>query len=733
MSFSKVIQKYSICSSVLLLVASVSSGTASSVEVADSNFTRLDEIIVTARKRDESLQDVPDAITAFTSDRIEKSGIETIGDFMSMVPNLQFRDGSQFRSGFFFMTMRGVGNGQAGWAPVTFVVDGVPSTSLDAINSGSLQDIERIEVLRGPQSALYGAGAIAGAINVITVQPSDEYEFKTEANYGKGNDRRISVMSSGPLSDEILYRFSAVRKESDGLIDSVSNGIDLDFEESTQLRGLLKFKPTESLDISVRAEYVDEYNGATYQDKLASRDQSEIFNNQTGARRRVPGTDDRQLFSSSIKIDWDLGGMIFSSITCYSKVDQNLAVGICWDDPNDPAVDTDAAVTGVQVGCFWGPTIGDSAADGEIVDNLFLASDDFNSYTQDLRLTSDGDGRLRWLVGAQFLDRKAENGFDAGIILAPDEDFVNFFPRWDIREDFWWGAYGQLSYDVSEALEVTFAGRYDDNTYENTQYTSREFTTVIQNATASGQLVNTLKEEKSSFQPKIQISYQWSDTNLQTYFTWSEGFRAGFFAGGAYTAPEETTNYELGLKSVLWDGRLIANAAVFHIDYSNQQFTAILDAPPFRNPVTIPESDIDGVELELQWQALDELNLSGSVGYLDSRTIENSRSQIAPEWTINMQADYSYALNDQWRINLHADYRYNDSMFLDVGETSAIESKEFVNARFAIENNHWQVGLWLRNVLDTREATAGLLDLAGGVVRNQNKPRSYGLQIKYTM
>ncbi len=165
---------------VLSAAAALTAGVAWGADAADegqaASSGSLEEITVTARRREENLQSVPDSITAFTAATIVNSGIKTIADLAQLTPSLNFRDGRAFAAGFSTTcACGGIGQGQQGWPGVAFIVDGVPTDSPDALTSGSLEDVERIEVLRGPQSALYGAGAIAGAINIITKRPTDEF------------------------------------------------------------------------------------------------------------------------------------------------------------------------------------------------------------------------------------------------------------------------------------------------------------------------------------------------------------------------------------------------------------------------------------------------------------------------------------------------------------------------------------------------------------------------------
>lgn len=188
----------------------------------------LEEIVVTSRRREESVQDVPDSITVLSAAMLEAAGVKEVGDFVQMTPNITLREA--YRAGVTLITIRGITTGQQGWAPVTYVVDGVPTGSLDAINLGALVGVERIEVLKGPQSALYGAGAIAGAINVITKDPTDEFESEGRVSLGKGRDVQTALSVSGPVvADSVLFRLDGYYRKGDGLLED-QDGDHLDFE-----------------------------------------------------------------------------------------------------------------------------------------------------------------------------------------------------------------------------------------------------------------------------------------------------------------------------------------------------------------------------------------------------------------------------------------------------------------------------------------------------------------------
>lgn len=687
-----------------------------------------EDIVVTARQRQETLQRVPDAITAFTATKIENSGIRKVADFMALTPNLTFRTNESFQNGDIRIAMRGISNGLLGWSSVNVIVDGVPASSLQEIDASALSDIERIEVLRGPQSALYGAGAIAGAINLVTRAPSNAFEGKAMVSYEEGNDLRVAATSSGALiQDKLFVRLNGSLRDSDGLIKSASNGINLDFvrQQTVSLRVIAK--PVDDLQIDLRGAYLHDRSGALYQDKIATADQINSFGGNTRARRDHPGVQKRDLYqlSARVQLDTELGTL--ASVTGYTRLNQRLDNGsICYDDPNDPAVIATPTVPGSD--CMFAPAFGNAAQPGEVIDNVYLSRDRYRTLTQDIRFVSNSDQAVRWVLGASYLRRKRVNGFDAGLTIAPTGAFFNIFPSWDRGNDRWWGAYAQLSIDLASNIELTGALRYDDQRYRNTRYTDSSLTTVLPVFDSQGRLVATQQRNKNSVQPKGQLSFRPTE-KVMTYATVSKGFRAGFFSTGNYTAAEKTINYEIGLKSQALDNALTFNAALFHIDYSNQQLSIGIATPPFLVPVTIPKTRINGAETELTLRAAPGLTLGGSLSYLDSQIAGGGgRPPYAPKWSGTATLDYVHELATDLRLRFHADGRWNGPIFLGQAETQRIPDKTFVNLRLGVEFDRYRITAFARNALNTRQTEIDLFPVAGGFVRARNKPRSLGVE-----
>lgn len=673
----------------------------------------LEELVVVARQRSELIQDVPDSLTVFSVDKIESAGIDDVSDFVRLTPNITYREA--FRAGVTFITIRGITTGQQGWAPVTYVVDGVPAASLDAINQGALTEIERIEVLKGPQSALYGAGAIAGAINVVTKKPTDEFDMGVNLSYASGNDLKAGLSLSGPMSDNVYYRLDGYVRNSDGVIES-TDGDGLDFDEQKGLRGRLIFD-YDNFEIDLRAHLSDIKAGAAFQELLPAGDVGfqllDNFDDSPGIRRGIIGSEDRKFKEASMKLSWEMsGGTTFTSISSYSDLDQGLFGSTSWQKP--PAAG------------FCGPVGGE----GQAPDCFQVLGDDVEAVTQDVRLTSSSDNSFRWIIGASYLDRQVVNllrvgaaGLSStGVVVEGDSPFLN---RIDLRKDRFTGVYGQMNYDLSDNLELTLAGRYDKNDYETTQYTGLDLETPV--PTPAG--VVTQQVQDSSFQPKVQLSYDWSD-DLMTYLTVARGFRTGFFNTGNRAGAENTLNYELGFKSTILGGRGFMNGALFRINYSDQQFSRIIPEPPFLSVNNIPETDINGFELESVIQATDNLGLNFGIGYTDAEVQDGFSAPFTPKLTGNIGLDYSAQFSEQWEWEGRFDYRYQSSQYLERNEQFEIGAKNYLGARLSLLNEHWRFTLFVENLMDERQANE-INNVGFGYIRVPNKPRVIGVSMSY--
>ncbi|HEY8352239.1 MAG TPA: TonB-dependent receptor [Sphingomonadales bacterium] len=658
----------------------------------------LEEILVTSRKREERLQDVPDSIFVLSSLQLEMSNVESLRDFVDLTPNLLVRE--TFRSNETFLTMRGLSSAQGALPPVAFVVDGVQLGSNDFINQ-DLLDIERIEVLRGPQGALYGQGAIAGAINVVTRQPTNEFEGFVKASYGNGDSKRIAGALSAPIVEDRLFaRISGYYKDSDGLIKN-NRGEDIDFLEEGSIRGRILYR-SDVLDIDLRGSYTKGDGSCCIQDRVNLDDNGNLIGvddvTNPGASSNIIGTSDDKLFNTSLKVDVDLGFATVTSITGYAEIRQ--------------AVFGDADMT----------------IDPVTAQDLSFDTDVFN---QELRVSSNSDGRFRWLFGGFYQDRQERQhiriGADTGERFVANPSILH---QRNITNSELWAAFGQVSFDLTDRIELTAALRYDHDDQD-----SRNI--VVSEARARA----TFKE----WQPKAQIAYRWTD-DVMVYASFARGFRPGGFTSTVVFENETTDNYEVGFKTTFLDNRLSINGAFFHIDYSNQQlsFVVFTETEALRGAANIPATDIDGMELEIAARPIDNLTITAGLGVTDTviSTVAPSeffgpdivqligkKSPLVPPFTFNASVTYAHPVADGLDLVFHSDFRRLGGYYFDAANTIYTRTKNFIGGKIALQADNWSVGVWAKNLTDARVATN--VSATGARLRVPNPPRSYGVEATF--
>lgn len=667
----------------------------------DGGVMAIEEIVVTSRKRVENLQDVPEAITAFSERQLELAKVESLRDFVDLTPNLMMRE--TFRSNESFLTLRGLSSAQGGLPPVSFVVDGVQLGSNDFINQDIL-DVERIEVLKGPQGALYGQGAIAGAIVVTTKAPGNEPEFNIKGSYGKGDSYRVAASASTPIvEDKLFLRVSGYYRDRDGLIDNV-RGENIDFSDEGSIRVRVRYEG-DNLSANLRGSYTEGDGNCCQQDRLPRDAHRQILPgvdiddvDNPGPSSDILGTSDTSFRDVSLKLDYDFESFTLTSITGYAEVRQ--------------AVFGDADFAPVPF----------------VKQDLAFNTDVFN---QEVRLASGNDSPWQWILGGFYQDRQERQPVFVGAATpgAPVPAVILDLDN-EINSESW-AVFGQVSYALTEKLEGLVALRYDEDDQD----------TVDKNNPGSF-----AEASFDKLQPKAQLSYQWTN-DILTYFTYSTGFRAGGFTQNTRFDNEETDNFEIGIKGTFLDRRLVVNAAAFHIDYSNQQLSFVVfdNNVAQRGVVNIPSTDIDGLELELQALPLEGLNVSFGVGIADSVVkeiaavdpalgdvsgAEGNRSPFVPSFTFNGSLTYTYPVYDRMNLVLHTDYRRRGNYYFDLNNDLQTATRDFVDGRIALEADNWFIALWGRNLTDSRYATR--VSATGSALRNQNQPRSYGVEAGFS-
>jgi len=629
----------------------------------------IDEIIVTSRYRAEKLSDIPDSITALTIEDIKRYRIERINRVASVTPNLRFSDDQEV--GVSTLVIRGVSqNRGTGQPPVSFRVDGVSATN-NLLTTQDMFDLESVDVLRGPQGALYGRNAIGGAILVSTRQPTVTPEFRLRFRAAEGSDYMLAGSASGPISgDKVLGRFSFRLQDREGqLHNAYLDNVLVDYKKASAFRGKLLFTPSDKLSIDLRAQYVDQDGGSGYfmpgsdfvlplpppnPPIIVDVPEYEIQSNKRG----VSFVKASEL---SAKIDYDLGWATLTSITSFTDVDSG----------NDQDLDQTFV---------------------EAIDILVI--DESQTLAQELRLVSDDDRRMRWVAGVSYFtqDRFRSLGTTfLGTEVPPAAQDLEL-------EDF--AVFGNLSYDISDALELTLAFRWDEETPQDlTQGRSDTF---------------------SEFQPKASLAYQFRE-GLLGYVTVGKGFRAGGFnnvAPGSNFPPgfdkESLISYETGLKGSAYGGRLRSAVSLFFIDYTDMQYF-LFDQTGTQANINVKKSEIAGGELELTAQPTDSFLVNLGLAFTDSEILEYEEvpgvlvpaSEIigrevpgAPIVSVNLALQHTASLSNDMNLVSRIDYEHRGKTYWTLDNLDTQSAYNLTNLSIALEKERWSARLYVNNVFD---------------------------------
>lgn len=653
------------------------------------------EILVTARKRLETLQEVPDSISVIGAEAIERAGVETLQDVATLTPNLVIID--QLRPGIQTVSIRGFTTVQGGKAPFATIIDGVQQPGMEYL-AQNLVDIERIEVVRGPQGTLYGGGAIAGAINVVTKRPTNELTGQLQAGYFEGPGWTGAATVSGPLiEDRLFFRGSIHHVDDDGQIENQATGNAVDQRQDTTLRARLLFTPSDSATFDLNGSYMHGKDGALW---LVPVDNNNFEDYSAKPSTDIDGIDKRDIYSLSLKSDFELGAVTLTSITAYNEANQSLY------------------------------------ADGDFSAEPLRAqlwTTDSRSWSEELRLSnSDSRAPLQWLVGFFYQDYQITDITRFGT-PQPNRGvgIISVTPnRYRSKA---WALFGQASYDFTEALQLTLGLRYDRD-----------------RQTAENPLDNLGVTDRKTFdewQPKISLSYNWTP-DILTYVTYATGFRTGGFNPRSPIAlrvydNEVSQNYELGFKSSFADGRITANGALFHTKFEDQQFffsRATLDGV-HRVIVNIPRTEVNGVEFELTARPTRMFMLRGALGYNDTEIkrfdetalYQGNRTPQVYGLTLSGTAEATLPVSDSTDLIARVDVEHRGDVYWDIANVVRSTPKTFINARLALEMGDWTLAAYARNLTNERTPAAVGADALGPgrSLRSLNDPRRLGVEASF--
>lgn len=675
----------------------------------------LERIEVTARGRVETLQSVPDSITAFSSKDIQAARISSLSDLAALTPNLGALD--NFRPGLTRINIRGLITPQVGDAPLAFVVDGVTAPDIEFINQG-LVDIERIEVMRGAQGALYGRGAIGGAVLITTKRPGDELEGKVNLDIGNGEKRALDAVLTGQLGhlDDAYFRVGGRISRFNGLIDNTFSGTKADGLDEDAAFGQLQFDLFDFTVLTLNAKYANTEAGFAYYQPIEA-DQLNDFSIVTS--QNIMNLDEREVVELSAHLSqmYDLGELEVILASSRSS-DQHFYDG---DYTADPTV----------------------IFDGDFLLRAPFASagkNDVDAWTVETRFTAEPVDKFRWSLSAFYQDKERDNQIDflddiPGDVQKKRADFSDsdvYLTIADINSSQAWAVAGQANIDVTSKLELTLALRYDSDSRESYDPFNAEETFA--------------KKRFDQWQPKVSLAYQLSNEQL-IYAGYSKGFRSGGFNEPAPDISrtfdkELSDSYELGMKDSYWSGAVSLNASVFYIEQANAQITQFnVDTLTLEN-LGIDEVEIKGAEVEVNYAISSSLSTRVGFGIVDSEIIEfdsfptlEGLSQVwVSDYNASAALNYSGEIGENWLLDSHIGISLIGPRYYNIDAPELkTGSAAFVNANVRLTCDDWHFQLYADNLFDKRMAEDVFL-LGDGVsefVRQPNTPRQFGVELGY--
>jgi iron complex outermembrane recepter protein len=693
---------------------------------AQASPSVLEEIVVTARKREERSQDVPVAVTAIGADAIARSGATNLTDLNGAAPSVSLQNFAIFP---FNLTavIRGVGT--ADFEPssdpaVAVLIDGVyqPASNGAAV---ALFDTESVEMLRGPQGTLFGRNTTAGAILISTKRPKDTFGVDAQATVGNYGKRDFAAAVTGPLLDHVLdARLAGSTENLDGYFHNY-DGRTLGKLDRYSVRPSLLFTPSENITVFLTGEY--------------AKDKSQT----------IPGADANTKRNGD-NVDSSAYNTTINESLAYDSVGKSVTLNA--DFTTTPGIVT--IIAGYRTFEYTGNFDVDATA------LTTLAVDRTESHTQkslEARFASKLGGAFDFVSGLSYGEHDYELNYvgrNATFFIGPPFNLSPVgtgLPALTVKnaqqvKSF--SAYFQGTYKFTEQLSADIGGNY-----------SREKKTFdFKDATVFFVPATPLMQEKSwsNVGPKLGLNYKVTQDAL-LYASYSKGFRSGGFNGRAFDPrnlgpydPEKVDAYEVGLKSEWLDHVLRLNLSTFYNKYSDLQrpfpnFSGYNGTTP--NPLELVTfnaagADIKGAEAEVTFVPVQGLTLSGALSYLDAKyngfkdpasgaSLDNLKLAFAPKWTGRVAALYQHQLTASWNGEISADYNYASKQETDTQNSSFAQrgATKLLNASLSVgrDDEHLKLTLWAKNLTDEVYVVSGQPGVPFFNIFSVNAPRTFGL------
>ena len=713
----------------------------------------LEEVIVTAQKREQGAQEVPLVVAAVTAEKLEAVGIRSLENLPHAIPGLVINNANSLLLPF----IRGVGAFNAGAASpssVAIYIDGLYTPRSNAL-AFSLDNVQQIEVLKGPQSTLYGRNATGGAITITTAipQPGDELSGKVKATIGNYNQRRFSGHIAGALGSDSQWAGSltAAIVKRDGYIDNLattanpaglrSTTDDVNSEDERTIAAKLAFHPTDNSQFTLSASYreFDDTSNFSY------KQFNSVFASLFGARI----TDDHETYAH-----WGYRDGDDTAINLTARIDFNgmYLISISGYLNNYLSANTEAYALPLDFAGFqvdWETT----------------------SYSQEFRLHSNTNNALQWMVGTQYFqegDDSSEIWGTIGTVASLGGDGMpgtrddvplglSPTPGHPLGDTDWqstsYAVFGEVVYAVTENLNITFGLR---NTWEEFELSDNRNGTFFGAIGFRGVPVASASEKWDEITYRLVLDYSFN--RGMVYASRSKGFVSGLLnvqnPAGDVIEPEILVAHEIGIKSDLLDGRVRLNGAVFDYEYEDIHAQTVNAQTGLTNLVSGQEASIRGAELDLSAALTSNLTLTSGVTRLFDReyglfdvpagaggfpAVVATGNTIAgaPETSLTVALTHDLSFN-QGRINSNLSASYNSGVFFDVEESvgsGGLDDASYTLVNFQTTyytgNEHWSISVWANNITDEYYVSGGIKS-GPSIVGIEGAPRMYGVSAGYS-
>ena len=715
----------------------------------------MEEVVVTAQKKEENIQEVPISITKMTGDRVTArfAGGEDILALAQAAPGLHVETSNGRLAPRFYM--RGLGNAdftQAASQPVSIVFDEVPMEKV-GFKSFPVFDVDSIEIGRGPQGTLFGRNTTAGMVHISSRRPTEETEGYVRANLGDLGTRNIEAAIGGTIiEDQLMARVSILHQNRDNWVDNgftqqddVMGGFDI-----FAIRFQALFTPSDDLSILLLHQRQDQDSNAAsfFRANVLSQGSNDLNDNYDRDTVFFDGGNGNEAgiksHGTTLKMDWDLGDYTVTSITSYQDIydregrgdiDGGFGCLFTCTGPSGPA--------STPFSPFASPFVVNVDTGSEI---------EANQLTQELRLASNFDGAFNYQVGLfyfkdEFSTISSNQSAGAAVYSANSTSDI---------ENRAWAVFGQGTYELAEDLKLTFGLRYTDDE-KDAQHVRNPFTAPAPLAPIS------LQDDNVSWD--LSLSKTTAAGN-QVYARAASGFRAQTIQDRLQddptvtTADSETINsFEIGYKA-LWD-RVRLNAAAFYYAVDDMQLVAVGGADNSTRLLNADRGTGSGIEVEVEYAVTDNLIFSAGFGSADTTikqeglatapcgsglctvldpidangnaVIDGNSFQHAPEWTLNFEIDFTAPLSNGDEIYVYTDWKFKgetqDFLYESIEYTFDTQFEGGLRAGYRSTANNYEVGIFARNITDEDNVIGGI-DFAN-LTAYVNQPRVIGVEAAF--